>query len=54
MNNIIKYVNTDNLTDDVYCIIDSAQKLAYHSVNITLVLQLAAGKTNIGGRVKGK
>ncbi len=32
MNNIIKYVNTDNLTDDVYCIIDSAQKPDYCGV----------------------
>lgn len=34
---IIKYQNTDNIVEDVCCIIDSARDYAYQSVNIALV-----------------
>lgn len=39
MNEIIKYVSTENITDDVCFIIDSAQNAAYRSVNTILVLR---------------
>lgn len=39
MNEIIKYVNTENITDDVCCIIDSAQRFAINTVDSALVLR---------------
>lgn len=39
MNQLIKYANTSDLADDAGCIIESAQRVAYQSVNITLVLR---------------
>lgn len=34
---IIKYQNTDNIVQDICCIIDSARNYAYQSINIALV-----------------
>ena len=39
MNNIIKYVNTDDYLEDVCTIIDSSQSYAYKSVNAILVIR---------------
>ena len=39
MNEIITYVKTENLLDDVCRIIDDAQRMAYQAVNITLVVR---------------
>ena len=33
----IKYQNTDNMLEDIRCIIDSARDYAYKSVDMTLV-----------------
>ncbi|MBQ8949869.1 MAG: DUF1016 family protein [Eubacterium sp.] len=39
MNDIIKYVNTESIFDDACMIIDSAQRVAYQSVNVTIILR---------------
>ncbi len=39
MDEIITYVKTENLLDDVCRIIDDAQRMAYQAVNITLVMR---------------
>ena len=39
MNEVIEYVNTNDLMSDACNIIDSAKSVAYQSVNITLVLR---------------
>ena len=39
MNEIIQYKKTNNLIEDVCSIINDAQKVAYYSVNVTLVLR---------------
>lgn len=39
MNELIKYTRTNNLVDDVCCIIDDAQIVAISSVNSALVLR---------------
>ena len=38
-NEMLTYKNTDNLVADVCGIIDDAQRIAYQSVNITLVIR---------------
>ena len=39
MNEVVTFKNTDNVIDDVCSIIDSAQRVAYQSVNTVLVLR---------------
>lgn len=39
MDEVIKYNSTDNVFDDVCRIIDDSQRVAYHSVNVVLVLR---------------
>ena len=39
MNEIIQYNNTNDLLKDVCNIIDESQRVAYHSVNVILVLR---------------
>ncbi len=39
MNDLIRYQQTDNIVDDACRIIESSQRAAYQSVNITLVLR---------------
>lgn len=39
MNDVIKYINSNDIMDDVCNIIDSAQRVAIQSANISLVLR---------------
>ena len=39
MNEVMKYINSDSIADDACSIIDSARRVAYQSVNVTLVLR---------------
>ena len=39
MNELIEYIQTENLVEDVCSLIDSAQHLAYRSVDMVLVLR---------------
>ena len=39
MNEVMKYINSDSIADDACSIIDSARRVAYKSVNVTLVLR---------------
>ena len=39
MNELIKYANTNSIMDDACSIIESAQRVAIHSVNISLILR---------------
>ena len=39
MNDVIEYRKTENILDDISCIVEEAQQIAISSVNVTLVLR---------------